>query len=74
MERIGDLVEHEHDALLRQRIDIRRGQGVGLGQQTLMHGIRAEPLVDQSGPHDFRRHRDGDVVIGKTPRRVLGEP
>jgi len=72
--RIGDLVEHQHDALKRQSIDIRRGQGIGLGQQALMHGIRTEPLVDQARPHDFRGHAGVDMVVGEPPRGIFGEP
>ena len=47
--RVGDLVEHQHDALLRQRVDVGRGQRIDLGQQPLMHGVGAEPLVDGAG-------------------------
>ena len=72
--RIGDLVEHQHDAFLRQRIDIRRGQGIGLGQQALMHGVRTEPLVDQARPHDFRRHAGVDIVVGEPPGGIFGQP
>src|SRR5260370_42605970 len=39
-----------------------------------MYGIRTEALVDQTGPHDFRRHGGVDVVIGKAPRGVFGKP
>src|SRR5260370_42605968 len=39
-----------------------------------MYGIRTEALVDQTGPHDFRRHAGVDVVIGKAPRGVFGKP
>ncbi len=63
--RIGDLVEHQHDSLLRQLLDIGRGQGIGLGQQALMHRIRAEALVDQGRPDDFRRHTAVDILVGE---------
>ena len=72
--RIGDLVEHQHDALGRQRSDIRRGQGIRLGQQALMHGVRAEPLVDQARPDDFRSHAGVDMVVGEAPGGIFGEP
>jgi hypothetical protein len=72
-ERIGDLVEHQHDALLRQRIDIRRGQGIGFRQQTLMHGVGTEALVDQGWPHDVRRHTGSDVLVREPPRGVFSE-
>jgi hypothetical protein len=72
--RIGDLVEHQHDALLRQRIDVRRGQRIGLGQQALMHGVRTKPPVDHIGPHDFRGHAGVDMVVGQAPGGVFGQP
>ncbi len=46
-------------------LDIGRGQGIGLGEQALMHGIRAEPLVDQGRPDDFRRHAGIDILVGE---------
>ena len=39
--RIGDLVEHQHDALLRQGVDIGREQGLGLRQHDGEVGIDA---------------------------------
>ena len=71
--RIGDLVEHQHDAFLRQRLDIGRGQGIGLGQQALMHGVGAEPLVDRTRPDDLGRDAGVDVFVGKPLRGVLGQ-
>ena len=38
-----------------------------------MHGVGPEPLIDQIGPDDFRRHAGVDVFIGKTPRGVFGQ-
>ena len=46
--RIGDLVEHQHDACAGS-LDIGRGQGIGLGEQALMHGVGRQPLVDGAG-------------------------
>ena len=54
-------------------VDVGRGQGIGLRQQALMHGVRAEPLVDQVRPHDFRGHAGVDVVVGQPPRGVFGQ-
>ena len=54
-------------------IDVGRGQGIGFRQQALMHGIRAEPLVDQARPHDFRRHAGVDILVGQPPRGVFGQ-
>src|SRR4051794_15783837 len=39
-----------------------------------MHGVGAEALVDDMGPDDFRGDAGVDVVLGETPRRVLGQP
>ena len=54
-------------------VDVGRGQGIGLRQQALVHGVGAEPLVDQSRPHDFRRHAGVDVVVRQPPGGVLGQ-
>ena len=71
--RIGDLVEHQHDAFLRQRIDIGRGQGIGLRQQPLMHGVGAEPLVDQVRPDDLRGHAGVDIFVREAAGGVFGQ-
>ena len=71
--RIGDLVEHQHDALLRQRIDVGRGQRIGLSQQPLVDGVRPEPLVDQVRADDFRRHPRVDIFVRQPPRGVFGD-
>jgi hypothetical protein len=54
--RIGDLVEHQHDAFRRQRLDIGRRQRIGFRQQALMHGVVGQLRRDDVGPHDLRRH------------------
>ena len=71
--RIGDLVEHQHHAFRRERFDIQRGQGIGLGEQALMHGVRAELLVDLARPHYFGCYAGIDIFLGKTPLGILGE-
>ena len=48
-------------------------QGIGFRQQALMHGVGTEALVDQSRPHDFRRHAGVDFVVRKTPRGIFRE-
>ena len=71
--RIGDLVEHQHDAFLRQRVDIGRGQGLDLRQEPLMHGVGAEPLVDRVRADDFRGNAGVDILVGQPPGGVFGQ-
>src|SRR3954468_12839387 len=52
---------------------MRRLQRIRFRQQALMHGVGPEPLIDQTGPDDFRRDAGVDVFISKTPRGVFGE-
>ena len=61
--RIGDLVEHQHDAFMRQRVDVGRLQRIGFREQALMHGVGPEALIDQIRPDDFRRHAGVDVFV-----------
>ncbi len=56
--RIGDLVEHQHGAVGRDVLDVERGEGIGLDQQALMHGVGREPRRDRVRPHDLGR--DGE--------------
>ena len=70
--RIGDLVEHEHDAGGRQILDAGRRQGIALGQETLVHGVGRKPCGDDVGPDQFKIDRRRDAVIGQTARGVLG--
>ena len=63
---VGDLVEHQHDAGSRQIGPWRRGQGIGLDKEALMHGVRRKPCRDGIGPHQFG-------LDGK-PKAFLGEP
>src|SRR4029077_10282762 len=63
--RVGDLVEHQHDAGRRQILDVGRGQGVGLGDQALMHRVRRQPCGQRIGPHQLRLDRLRDAVFGE---------
>ena len=71
--RIGDLVEHQHDAFLGQRIDIGRGQGLGLRQQPLVHGVGAEPLVDRVRADDFGGDAGVDILVRQALGGVFGQ-
>ncbi len=53
-------------------LDVGRGQGIGLGEKPLMHGVRREPRGDRIRPHQFRRDGKRDAFLGETPQRVLG--
>jgi hypothetical protein len=70
--RIGDLVEHQHHAFLGERLDIRCGQGIGLGQKALMHGVRPKPRVDLARPHHLRRETGVDIFLRQPPRGIFG--
>ena len=65
--RIGDLVEHQHDAFCRHGLDRRRGQGVGFQIEALMHGIGQQPFGDRGRPHQFRLDR---VMPSSASRRA----
>ncbi|MGY4377209.1 hypothetical protein ACVWZ3_004848 [Bradyrhizobium sp. i1.3.6] len=71
--RIGDLVEHQHHAFLVQGLDVGRGQGVGLGQQALVHGVGRQQAVDLLGPDDLGRDAGRDVFVRKPLCGVLGQ-
>ena len=72
--RIGDLVEHQHDAVLGQGVDSRHLQRIGLGQHALMHRVRPELAVDLRRPDDLRRDSGVDVLLGQLAGGVLGQP
>ena len=71
--RIGDLVEHQHHAFERERLDVGRGQGIGLRKQALVHGIGPEPRVDLARAHHLRRDARLDVFLREAPRGILGD-
>jgi hypothetical protein len=71
--RIGDLVEHQHDAVLGQAVQIRRFQRLDLGQEALMHGIGPQTAVDLVRPHQNRRHAGVDFLLGEAPGGVFGQ-
>ena len=49
----------------------RRGQGIGLGDQALMHGIGRQPRCERIGPHQLRLDRQRHAVLGETANRIL---
>ena len=69
--RVGDLVEHQHDAGRRQFLDVGRGQGIGLRDQALMHGIRRQAGGQRVGPHQFGLKRQRDAVFGEAAQRIF---
>ncbi len=66
--RIGDLVEHQHDAAVRQILDVGRGQGIGLGEQPLMHRVGRE-LRGRSHPGRTTSGASGGVMPSSASRR-----
>ncbi len=71
--RIGDLVEHQHDAVLRQFVEMQAGQGIGLHKQSLMHGVRPEAAIDVARIHQFRRNAGVDLLVREPPGHVFGD-
>ncbi len=55
-----------------QILDGGRGQGIGLGEQSLMHGVRRELRRNRLRPHQFRRQRRLDAFLRQAPQRVFG--
>jgi hypothetical protein len=54
--RIGDLIEHEQDAIGFDLVERHRGKWLDLEHNALMHGVRAEEPVEIFGARLFRRH------------------
>ena len=50
------------------------GEGIGLGEQALMHRIGRKPRGDGVGPHQFRLDRQRDPFVGQPPRGVFSRP
>ena len=48
-------------------------EGIGFGEQALMHRVRPEPLVDQVGPYDLGCDAGVDFFVGEPPGGVFGE-
>jgi hypothetical protein len=68
----GNLIEHQHDAFGPQVFDVGRGQGIGLGEQTLVHGVGCEPRRERIGPHQLRLNRQRYAVFGEAANGVFG--
>ena len=72
--RIGDLVEHDDEALLGKLGNVKRRQRLGLEQQALMHGVARQPRGDLLGGDDPRLDAAaGDLgaqPLGRRRRRV----
>ena len=53
-------------------LDRRRGQRIGLQIKALMHGVGRQPRRDRVGPHDLRRRRGRDLLVGEAAGGVFG--
>ncbi len=53
-------------------VELGGGEGIGLGQQPVVHGVRPEPAGERVRPHDLGRDRQGDAVLGQPAGGVLG--
>ena len=69
--RIGDLVEHQHDARRRDVLELGRGQGIGFGQQPLCTASGPSRRAIASGA-PARAPRRRHAIGGKAARGVLG--
>ena len=69
--RVGDLVEYQHGARGGDILDVERGQGIGLDQQPLMHGVGRKPRRDRLRPHDLGRDGQGEALAGETVRGIF---
>jgi hypothetical protein len=69
--RIRNLIEHEHDRIWIELVDIERRQGVGFSEQTLVDGFRTQARYDCFGTHQFQVGRDLNSVLAETSRCVL---
>ena len=68
--RVGDLVEHQHNALRRQIVDGRGGQRIGFEIEALVHGVGQQPLGNRRRPHQLGLDRA--AFVGEAPRRIFG--
>ena len=69
---IGDLIKHENDPGGLELLEFGRGQGIGFGQQPIVHGVRAEAARDRVRPHQFGFDCERHPVLGETSCRVGG--
>ena len=69
--RIGDLVEHQHDAVWLELPRCPARQRVGLGQQAVMHRVGGEPPRDIVRPNDLMLRGQGDAALDQTARGVF---
>ena len=53
--RIGDLIEHEHNTGGGQILERGSGEGIGFGEEALMHGVGRQPRRDGVGAYQLRR-------------------
>ena len=74
--RVRHLVQQHDDAGFLDLVEARLGEGLGLDEQALVHGIRTQAPVQHVGVHDFRRdaaRRDfGRQPVGGVFRGLQG--
>ena len=70
--RVGDLVEHEQDALGAYIVEFDRGQGLGLEHDALVHGVRSEQPVELFRKRVFCLDAAGLQCGFEPARGVLG--
>ncbi len=70
--RIGDLIEHEQDAVLVDIVQRDGGQGLGLEQHALMHRVGAKQPVEILGRHGLRLESALGEERAEPLRRILG--
>ncbi len=56
--RVGNLIEDDHGSLAGYLVEPGLGQGGSLQQDSLMHGIGAQPPVQVLGINDDRAQRN----------------
>jgi hypothetical protein len=70
--RVGDLIEDENDAV-RELLDVRSVERIGLGEQALVHGVRGKAAGDGVGTHQLGIRRR-DAFLGKAADGIRGRP
>ena len=69
----GEFGLWEELAQLNEAAKTAAAQGIGLGEQALMHSIRPEPAVDVARMHQLRRNAGVDLLVGKAAGDVFGD-
>ena len=70
--RVRDLVEDQHDAAGGDVLQFRRGEGIGLGVNALVHGLCPCDCRDVLGTDQRGRDGEPDIIFVQAPYCVLG--